>query len=134
MKCIEINEIFLLSRPYVPMGHYSIYSRMQRNILHCMRKENIASGPWASDKKLNCWINSWVAGIIAKWVFNPFHATVIFQYPLETSEDLWFSDIYKGYRKRPEAWNRLINAKLLRIHRFLPFCCSITASNIRVEI
>ena len=27
------------------MGHYSIYSRMQRNILHCMRKENIASGP-----------------------------------------------------------------------------------------
>ena len=29
------------------MGHYSIYWRVQRNILHCMREENIASGPYA---------------------------------------------------------------------------------------
>ena len=27
------------------MSHYSIYSRMQRNILHCMRKEILLVAP-----------------------------------------------------------------------------------------
>ena len=39
---------------------------------------------------------------------NPFHATVLFRYPLKASENLWFSDVFKGYRKRPVAQNRLI--------------------------
>ena len=32
---------------------------------------------------------------------NPFHAAVLFLYPLKTSD--WFSDIFRGYRKRPVA-------------------------------
>ena len=36
-------------------------------------------------------------------VFNPFHATGLFLYPLEKSEKFWFSDVFRGYRKRPVA-------------------------------
>ena len=32
-----------------------------------------------------------------------FHATGLFLYPLKTSEILWFSDVFRGYRKRPVA-------------------------------
>ena len=31
---------------------------------------------------------------------NPFHATGLFRYPLKTSENLWFPDVFRGYRKR----------------------------------
>ena len=31
---------------------------------------------------------------------NPFHATVLFLYPLKTSGNLWFSDVFSGDRKR----------------------------------
>ena len=33
--------------------------------------------------------------------FNPFNVAVLFLYSLKTSENLWFSDAFKGYRKRP---------------------------------
>ena len=36
-----------------------------------------------------------------------FHATVLFQYSLKISKNLWLSDVFKGYRKRPVAWNGL---------------------------
>ena len=35
-------------------------------------------------------------------VINPFHATGLFLYPLKTSGNRWFSDVFRGYRKRPE--------------------------------
>ena len=40
------------------------------------------------------------------WVFlgndiNPFRATDLFLYPLKTSENLWISDVFRGYRKIP---------------------------------
>ena len=38
--------------------------------------------------------------------FNPFHAAGIFLYPLRIPENQRFSDIFRGYRKRPLAWNR----------------------------
>ena len=41
-------------------------------------------------------------------VFNPFHATDLFWCPLKTSENLWFSDVFRGYQKRSVAWNGLI--------------------------
>ena len=41
------------------------------------------------------------------WVINPFHVTGLFQYPLKTSENLWFSDVFRGDWKRPVAWNGL---------------------------
>ena len=42
-----------------------------------------------------------------KKLFNPFHATRPILYPLKTSENLWFSDFSRRYRKRLVAWNRL---------------------------
>ena len=37
---------------------------------------------------------------------NLFHATGLFLYSLKT-ENLWFSDVFRGYRKRPVALNGL---------------------------
>ena len=39
----------------------------------------------------------------AGFLFNPFHATGLFLYPLKTSENQRFSDVFRGYRKRPVA-------------------------------
>ena len=33
--------------------------------------------------------------------FNPFSATSLFLYPLKTSENLGFSNAFRGYRKKP---------------------------------
>ena len=33
-------------------------------------------------------------------ILNPFHASGLFLYPLKTSENLWFPDVFTGYRKR----------------------------------
>ena len=32
-------------------------------------------------------------------IYNVFDATVLFPYPLKTSENLWFSDVFMGYSK-----------------------------------
>ena len=37
---------------------------------------------------------------------NAFHANGLLLYLLKTSENLRFSDVFKGYQKRPVAWNR----------------------------
>ena len=34
---------------------------------------------------------------------NSFHANGLFRYPLKTSENQRFSDVFKGYQKRPVA-------------------------------
>ena len=39
--------------------------------------------------------------------FNPFHVTGLLRYPLKTSENQRFSDVFMGYWKRPVAWNGL---------------------------
>ena len=41
-------------------------------------------------------------------MFNPFHVTGLFLYPRKISENLWFPDVFRGYRKRPVARNGLI--------------------------
>ena len=33
-------------------------------------------------------------------IINPFYAIGLFLYPLKTSENLWFSDVFRGYRQR----------------------------------
>ena len=38
---------------------------------------------------------------------NPSHATGLFLYLLKTSENLWLSDVLRGYRKKPVTRNRL---------------------------
>ena len=49
---------------------------------------------------------------IFKSPINPFHATDLFWYPLKT-ESQRFSDVFKGYQKRLEAWNWLSSSKFL---------------------
>ena len=39
---------------------------------------------------------------------NPFNVTVLFLYPLKTSENQRFSYAFRGYRKRPVLWNGLM--------------------------
>ena len=39
-------------------------------------------------------------------LLNPVHTTGLFLYPLKT-ENLWFSGVSRGHRKRPVAWNGL---------------------------
>ena len=38
---------------------------------------------------------------------NPFHASISFLYPLKTSGNLWFSDVFKGYRNGTLTWKGL---------------------------
>ena len=45
-------------------------------------------------------------------VINPFYATDLFWYPLKTSENQRFSDVFRGYQKRPVAWNGLKKAQI----------------------
>ena len=40
-------------------------------------------------------------------IFNPFHTTVLFLYPLKTSENKRFAYVFNGYGKRPVAVNAL---------------------------
>ena len=43
-----------------------------------------------------------------KKFLDPFHATDLFWYPLKTSENQRFSDVFRGYQKRSMTWNGLI--------------------------
>ena len=53
---------------------------------------------------------------ITKWkgldtgliLVNLHHVTDLFLYPLKTSENQTFSDIFRGYRKSTVTWNRLM--------------------------
>ena len=53
----------------------------------------------------NCPNDFWISFVGN--LFNSFFATDLFLYPLKTSENLWFSNNFRGYRKGPVAWNRL---------------------------
>ena len=46
--------------------------------------------------------------LLGRLVVNPIHATGLFLYPLKTSESLWFSDVFRGHKKRPVATNGLM--------------------------
>ena len=42
----------------------------------------------------------------AKYI-NPFHAAGLFEYPQKTSQNFWFPDVFREYRKRPVGRNGL---------------------------
>ena len=46
-----------------------------------------------------------------------FRATGLFLYPLKTSENIWFSDVFRGYRKRLVACNGLNDKKLIEFNK-----------------
>ena len=43
---------------------------------------------------------------------NPYQTTGLFQCPLKTSENIWFSDVLGSYWKRSVVWDNLIMANL----------------------
>ena len=47
---------------------------------------------------------------------NSFHATGLFLYPLNISENFRFFDVFRGYRKRPVAWNELTYLSKVPLH------------------
>ena len=49
---------------------------------------------------------------------NPFHATGLFQYLLKTTESLWFSDVFRGYRKKQVARNWIVVKGIARLDGF----------------
>ena len=53
---------------------------------------------------VNCYVK-----IIFQSAINPFNVTGLFLHPLKTSKNLWFSDVFRGYRKRQMVWNGLIH-------------------------
>ena len=54
-------------------------------------------------------VNTWYVSSSIIWIklVKPFHATGLLLYPPKTPENQKFSDIFKGYRKRPVAGNKL---------------------------
>ena len=46
-------------------------------------------------------------GFSKAFLINQFHTTSFFLYILKISENIWFSDILRGYGKRPVTWSRL---------------------------
>ena len=52
---------------------------------------------------------------------NPFYASDLFWYPLKTSENLLFSDVFRGYQKRSVSWNGLMTVWLYRCKAKLLF-------------
>ena len=71
-------------------------------------------------------------GMCNKMFLLTYVMPLFFLYPLKTSENLWFSHVFRGCRKRPVAWNELTgNTKkqypevfckkiFLKIHRKTP--------------
>ena len=51
-------------------------------------------------------------GSLSRLSINPFPATGLFLYPLKTSQNLCFFNIFRGYRKRPVEWNELMTVNL----------------------
>ena len=61
-----------------------------------------------------------------KWFgLNPSHVTGQSTCLLKIPENIWFSDVSRGYRKRPVAWNTLVillhKQKILLVTSFLSF-------------
>ena len=56
---------------------------------------------------------------------NPFFTSVPFLYPLKTSENLWFSDVFRGCKKGTYWRNGLINFQPL-FHSYTLCCTNMT--------
>ena len=72
--------------------------------------------PSPNPKKIKTKNATFVVNLSRKFLFhlpfNSFRAIGLFLYPPKTSQTLWFSDVFRGYRKRPVAWDGLIENTL----------------------
>ena len=60
-------------------------------------------------------VKSFMLNVPYTIVINPLQPSVAFLYPLKISENLWFSDVFRGYRKATLGCNGL-NKKSLDVH------------------
>ena len=74
------------------------------SVFYCIQSECY---PWTSYPCLLREYGSIIIRLI--WMTNdkPYYITVPFLYPLKTSENQIFFDVFKGYRKRQFTWNVL---------------------------
>ena len=56
---------------------------------------------------------------VCQLLLNPNHATGLCLYLLKISENLWFSDVFRGHSKKPVAWNGLMYQLFFRTPSFL---------------
>ena len=54
-------------------------------------------------------------------LFNPFHANIAFRSLLKMLENLWFSDVFMGYRNETMGWNCLRNHNRVFCLQKLPY-------------
>ena len=66
-----------------------------------------------TDQKLLC---VWTLFTQWKCNINPFHVAVPFLYSLKTSKNIErYNDVFRGYRKGPVTWNKLITMFILTV-------------------
>ena len=63
-------------------------------------------------KNTFCYRTTPVAASEYKLLFNKFHTTALFLYPLTTSENQTFPAVFKGYKMSSVAWNWLTQLHL----------------------
>ena len=84
--------------------------------------ENFINEPYVTTAYLdsqNIQINYLFKTRVSQLFLNPFHAFCLFLYLLNTSKNLWFSDVVRGYRKRPVTWNGLMYQLFFRTTNLL---------------
>ena len=103
--------IFVLVIVFIIVVSFKACKKLQKNCqcsLFCFSVVNTLVGFLSYFSRLFSDILLWFILFV-----NPFHATGVILYPLKTSENLWFSDIFRGYRERPVTWNGLTQTRLL---------------------
>ena len=70
--------------------------------LQLVHVANLDSKPFT--KKFLSWLLNKAK---TEYLLNPRHAIGLFLYSLKTSQKQRFSVVFKGYRKKQMAWNRL---------------------------
>ena len=87
----------------VALKKMKIIVLLLRRFISCMRQISFPKG----NKHFSYLILIMFSHSSIRISFNPFHANGLFPYPLKKSENQRFSDVFRGYRKRPMAWNGL---------------------------
>ena len=104
MRIPKIPENKILSHIYPkdPSTHTKLY-------VHNFLKTTatMQSGPDNFEKIFLKWLLAWL-----KLIYT-FHITGLFLYPLKTLGNIWLSDVFRGSRKRPVAWNGLKTVNML---------------------
>ena len=93
--------------PFLATGLFLYPLKTSQN----QRFSNVYRGYWKRPLIWNGfmrWLERHVLEQFATVIPNPFYATYIFLHPLKTSEKKRFSDVFRGHRKRPIEWNRLM--------------------------